>query len=179
MVQQFTYDPWGKQTKIYQTASFLNMTFNQPTNRGYTGHEHIDGLDIIHMNGRIYDANIGRFMQADPNIQSPGNFQNYNRYSYVLNNPLSMTDPSGFFFHKLIRSVRKHWKQIVSIYLTATFGPLGSFFGGYLTTGSLRAGFIGALLPTGDFGLVASGLIGGVSSLLQGGKLAEVLCRLA
>lgn len=50
------------------------------------------------MNGRIYDPTLGRFLQADPHIQAPMNSQNYNRYSYVLNNPMSMTDPSGYFF---------------------------------------------------------------------------------
>jgi RHS repeat-associated protein len=64
--------------------------------RGFTGHEHLAELGIIHMNGRLYDAVIGRFLQADPIIQAPQNGQSHNRYSYVLNNPLSFTDPSGF-----------------------------------------------------------------------------------
>ncbi|MBQ4880560.1 DUF637 domain-containing protein [Pseudoalteromonas luteoviolacea] len=55
------------------------------------------------MNGRIYDADTGRFMQADPFVQAPSNLQNYNRYSYVLNNPLSYTDPSGYLFKKLLK----------------------------------------------------------------------------
>ena len=48
------------------------------------------------MNGRIYDPLIGRFIQADPIIQAPGNTQSYDRYSYVFNSPLRYTDPSGF-----------------------------------------------------------------------------------
>ena len=48
------------------------------------------------MNGRVYDPVIGRFLSADPYIQAPYNSQSYNRYSYVWNNPLSATDPSGF-----------------------------------------------------------------------------------
>jgi len=48
------------------------------------------------MNGRIYDPLLGRFLSADILVQAPGNLQSYNRYSYVFNNPLSMTDPSGF-----------------------------------------------------------------------------------
>ena len=59
----------------------------------------MDGLGIIHMNGRIYDPTLGRFLQADPHIQAPMNSQNYNRYSYVLNNPMSYTDPSGYLFN--------------------------------------------------------------------------------
>jgi hypothetical protein len=56
------------------------------------------------MNGRIYDSHLGRFLQADPVIQAPGNAQNHNRYSYVLNNPLSFSDPSGFSFWTKWRS---------------------------------------------------------------------------
>lgn len=49
------------------------------------------------MNGRIYDQNIGRFISADPFVQFPESTQGYNRYTYVGNNPLSYTDPSGYF----------------------------------------------------------------------------------
>ena len=49
------------------------------------------------LNGRIYDPNLGRFMTADPHVQAAGYSQSYNRYTYVYNNPLTGTDPSGFF----------------------------------------------------------------------------------
>lgn len=49
------------------------------------------------MNGRVYDPEIGRFLSADPLIQAPFNPQSLNRYAYVLNNPLSLTDPTGFY----------------------------------------------------------------------------------
>ncbi len=47
------------------------------------------------MNGRLYDPVVGRFLNPDPYVQDPGFTQNYNRYSYCLNNPLKYTDPSG------------------------------------------------------------------------------------
>lgn len=65
------------------------------TNRGYTGHEHIEGTRLIHMNARIYDPTLGRFLSADPIIQDPHDTMAYNRYSYARNNPLKYTDPSG------------------------------------------------------------------------------------
>jgi RHS repeat-associated protein len=75
------------------------------TDRGYTLHEHLDEVGVIHMNGRVYDPLIGRFMSADPFIQAPGNFQSYNRYAYVMNNPLAYTDPSGYFsMRSLVRT---------------------------------------------------------------------------
>jgi RHS repeat-associated protein len=56
----------------------------------------LDNLNLTHMNGRVYDQNLGRFLSADPFITEPLNTQNYNRYSYVYNNPLAYVDPSGF-----------------------------------------------------------------------------------
>jgi RHS repeat-associated protein len=99
------FDPWGRERKIITAASIKqwladNTSFrmvNKPiTTRGFTGHEHLAEVGLIHMNGRIYDANIARFVQADPIIQDPLRVQSLNRYSYVWNNPLNATDSSGF-----------------------------------------------------------------------------------
>ena len=53
-------------------------------------------MGLNHMNGRVQDAISGRFISADPNIPDPTNAQSYNRYTYVLNNPLHLVDPTGF-----------------------------------------------------------------------------------
>ena len=73
------------------------------TTRGFTGHEMLDAVGAVHMNGRIYDPALGRFLRADPFVQFPSNLQSHNRYSYALNNPLAHTDPSGHFLKGLIR----------------------------------------------------------------------------
>lgn len=56
----------------------------------------LDQLDLVHMNGRIYDLLVARMMSVDPYIQDPLSSQSYNRYTYVWNNPTNMTDPTGF-----------------------------------------------------------------------------------
>lgn len=66
------------------------------TRRGFTFHEMLDNLNLTHMNGRVYDQTIGRFLSADPFVPDPGFTQSFNRYSYVYNNPLRYADPSGF-----------------------------------------------------------------------------------
>jgi len=48
------------------------------------------------MNGRVYDPKVGRFLSVDPVFQFPENTQSLNPYTYVLNSPLSMTDPTGY-----------------------------------------------------------------------------------
>lgn len=101
------------------------------------------------MNGRIYDPTLRRFLQADPHIQAPENTQNYNRYSYVLNNPMSMTDPSGYFFKKLFNRVNK-------------------IFGGHLTT-VIGVGFAMAGMPW-----VGTMVNNGIT-LLNGGGLKGVI----
>ena len=65
------------------------------TTHGFTGHEEIDPVGLVHMNGRVYDPEIGRFLSADPFVQDLSNSQSLNRYSYVLNNPTNYVDPFG------------------------------------------------------------------------------------
>ena len=84
-----SYDAWGKQTITQNDIGLY---------RGYTGHEMLNEYDIINMNGRLYDPVIGRFFSPDNYVQMPFNSQNFNRYSYCLNNPLKYTDPSGEWF---------------------------------------------------------------------------------
>lgn len=64
--------------------------------RGFTSHEHLDRTGFIHMNGRVYDPLLGRFLSPDPFIQFPTFSQGWNRYSYLNNIPTSFVDPSGF-----------------------------------------------------------------------------------
>jgi len=94
--ERLAYDPWGKRRRIDGNPDKFDALVGQSTDRGYTMHEHLDEVGIIHMNGRIYDPLIGRFMSADPYVQAPTNLKTFNRYGYVWNNPLKMFDPEGF-----------------------------------------------------------------------------------
>jgi RHS repeat-associated protein len=98
--EKLAYDAWGKRRTIdgipvsgTATPDSLNGVTD---NKGFTDHEMLDQLELVHMNGRVYDPLVGRFLSGDPIIQDPLNGQNYNRYSYVLNNPTNLIDPTGF-----------------------------------------------------------------------------------
>lgn len=67
------------------------------TRRGFTFHEMLDNIGLIHMNARVYDPVIGRFLSADPIIPSLADSQSVNSYSYVGNRPFSHTDPTGLY----------------------------------------------------------------------------------
>lgn len=210
LTHSMSFDAWGaRRAGEAWNSSFdmskLNLaTFNHPvTKSGFTNHEMIDDMGIIHMNGRIYDAKLGRFLQADPFIQAAANTQSYNRYSYVLNNPLNTTDPSGFFFKKLYRSIIKlngiwathkflnkyvpgvipiiqtvlNYIPVIGPLIAAAFSANNSFY----LTGSLTAGARSFAISYGSSW--ASGMIGGaglspseqvLAQAMMGGVMAEL-----
>ena len=85
VIERLAYDPWGKRRQTNGLADSTDTLRSANTKRGYT----MDEMGVINMNGRVYDPAIGRFLTADPFIQAPGNLQSYNRYAYVLDNPLA------------------------------------------------------------------------------------------
>ena len=93
LIEEHSYDAWGN----HRSPSDWTLTdFSSALGiRGYTGHEMLPMFQLINMNGRMYDPVIGRVLSPDNYVQSPFNAQNYNRYSYALNNPLKYTDPDG------------------------------------------------------------------------------------
>ena len=92
IVNRYYYTAWGGRVRTDDGE------YKDVTDRGYTCHEHLTPLNLIDMNGRIYDPVLARFLSPDPYIQAPDFTQNYNRYAYCLNNPFKYTDPTGELF---------------------------------------------------------------------------------
>ena len=86
---------WASDISIAQLNTIL-ANEDERFYRGFTDHEHLNRTGFVHMNGRVYDPRIGRFVSPDPIVQAPWMSQSYNRYAYVFNNPMSLVDPSGF-----------------------------------------------------------------------------------
>jgi RHS repeat-associated protein len=132
-IERLSFDAWGERrdatTQISYRATDTDpfRTSAKDHDRGYTGHEQLDDSGLIHMNGRIYDPELGRFLSPDPIVQIPEYSQNFNRYSYVLNNPLNATDPSGFSFiskafSKIGSFIKENWRTIVAVALGFAVG---------------------------------------------------------
>lgn len=110
VIERFGYEPLGKR-RVPNGAADPNSTLTGVnTDRGFTNHEHLDEMALVHMNGRVYDPTIGLFMSADPFVQDSDGLQTYNRYSYVTNNPLTYADPSGYFFKRIGRELHR-WEK--------------------------------------------------------------------
>ena len=63
-----------------------------------------NGLGLYDYNARYYDPHIGRFISADTLVPDPAAPQAFNRYAYVLGNPLRYSDPTGHLTEDEIRN---------------------------------------------------------------------------
>ncbi|AGU98981.1 RHS repeat-associated core domain-containing protein [Vibrio campbellii] len=223
VVDRKNYDAWGKE-RYFEWDKEANYLEQDPmVNRGYTGHEQVDEIGLIHMNARMYDATLGRFISADSFIQAPSNSQSFNRYSYVQNNPMKYTDPSGHFFKKIFKEIKrafkkvgkflkKNWRMLAAVavavvapYAAAivfevtaiaslTAGQLvvtgfaAGAVSGAITGRSFKSALIGGMsgamfatlhnfIPSGAYEaagkMVAHGMAGGMSSVMQGGSFGD------
>lgn len=183
-LEQRHYDAWGNFTHL--KIGNASITTDQSVikgallliDRGYTGHEHFMDVGIIHMNGRLYDPLLRRFLNADENIQDPTNTQNYNKYGYVMNNPMMYNDPDGEFWMWLAGAVvggylngvaanggnwnptKWNWEKTWSAVLGGAIG--GAAISGALGNIASNAGAIKSFLP----GIVS----GGLNSAFSGGN---------
>ena len=153
VVERLSYDAFGMRRSDDWMYGDIKSDYSV---RGYTGHEHIPELGLIHMNGRVYDPQVGRFLSPDPHVQDPANTQCLNRYSYALNNPLKYNDPTGFFWGKLFRAIAGAVLAVVT-------------FGAFLPVAAAAVAGVGL---TGAAATVASGAIAGAASGFVGGTVS-------
>ena len=144
-VQLNEYDPWGAVSRASGTID--------PDTR-FTGQKLDPETGLYYYGGRYYDAEIGRFVSADPFVQTPYDPQNLNRYSYVINNPQNLIDPDGYF-----HQIKKKKKG----------GFLRSFFGMFI-------GAIVTIVTAGQgaplwlAGAMGGFVAGGVNTAINGGN---------
>ncbi|WP_051881888.1 RHS repeat-associated core domain-containing protein [Chryseobacterium soli] len=200
-IERRHYDAWGNLTHFQKTngaivtdKNIINSTLLL-IDRGYTGHEYFSEIGIIHMNGRLYDPLLRRFLNADENLQAPFNTQIYNRYGYVMNNPLMYNDPNGEFFWIVAGAVigayvtgvkangsynPAKWNWGATWGKIAMGGAIGAFTGGVgaavgasAATAAAAAGIQGGVLGgaiAGAAGGAAAGAINGFATSVMFGE---------
>jgi RHS repeat-associated protein len=181
VLERYSYDPWGKRRDATSWAASAPGTFAiDPayTDRGFTGHEHVEHVGLINMNGRLYDPELGKFLSADPTTQFPESTQGWNRYAYTGNNPLSHTDPSGFSISGILKAigiaavsfftagVATAW--IAGASISSVFaGTAVGLSSGSIAGGAFFGGFTGGFLASGgDF---KTAILSGVGAMLTAG----------
>ncbi|WP_255493694.1 RHS repeat domain-containing protein [Capnocytophaga sp. oral taxon 902] len=174
------FDPWGHPIKVEDGAGKVLQGLTL-LDRGFTGHEHLQTVGLVHMNGRLYDPALHRFLQPDNYVQDPFNTQNFNRYGYCLNNPLVYVDENGEFFHLIIGAVvggilnwafngaRLDAKGLGYFAVGAVAGAVGAGIGSgvsaSLAGGTFAGGFMsGTAVSSSLFSSFASGFSAGFSS---------------
>ena len=146
--QELSYDAWGKRRHCDTWAYALNIAdFNAWHARGFTAHEHLDIFEMINMDGRMYDPVLGRFLSPDPYVQAPDFTQNFNRYSYCLNNPLVYVDEDGEAIFTILSLI--FCPALLPMVIQTDIGWIsgglnakangGSFLGGALLGGAIGA----------------------------------------
>ena len=170
-VAEYSYDPWGRlrdpeTLETYAAGEEPELFLG----RGFTGHEHLTWFGLINMNARLYDPLLGRFLSPDPYIQAPDFTQNFNRYSYALNNPLKFTDDDGEYLHIVIGALLggisglvANWDNCDGIweYLSA-FGIGAAAGAAVAATGGAAAAAEGGFWATAS--VVAVGTAGGAAN---------------
>ena len=163
LLNEYSFDAWGRQRNVSTWIHYAADT--EPAlfmGRGYTGHEHLPWFNLVNMNGRLYDPVVGRFLSPDPFVQLPEFSQNFNRYSYCLNNPLKYNDPDGELVWLLpaliggVINVATNWEQIDNFGHGLSMFATGAFAG-------VAATFCPQSIP------YISGALGGANSILNQG----------
>ncbi len=85
-LQSLAYRPFGETAVI---------TGNSPIHHKYTGQEEDLGTELYFYNSRFYSPVLGRFISLDPIVPDLYDPQTLNRFAYVRNNPIILTDPDG------------------------------------------------------------------------------------
>lgn len=200
MLEQRHFDAWGNLTHLRIGKSklavgkasidvLLNVSGGLLIDRGYTGHEHYMEVGIIHMNGRLYDPLLRRFLNADENVQDPFNTQIYNRYGYVMNNPLIYTDPNGEWVWIVAGAIIGGY--FTGVKANGTWNPLQWNWGetwGKIAMGAAIGAFtggVGSAVGSATLGAVAAttgiqgGLLGGAIAGASGGAVAGAISGFA
>jgi RHS repeat-associated protein len=168
VVERLAFEAFGERRFPNGSAQDrASPLFGINTDRGFTAHEHLDEMNLIHMNGRVYDPVIARFVTADPIVASATDHQSYNRYSYVNNNPLAYTDPSGYFklkrlFRATVAVAAIVFAPEISAWAVSTLGPAGVGFSAAVAKGIVGGAIVGYVIGGDVHSTLAGGIGGGL-----------------
>lgn len=200
---RYSYDAFGQSRNA---TTWLPFTDLDPLSgddlivdvEGFAAEMQFEDLGLVFLGARLYDPAIGRVASADLTVRYATFSQDLNRYSYVVNNPMALTDPSGMSFltkiwhgcHRALRDVGRYIKHhAISLLHTITDVALVglNFIPGcegwceaLATTAvdmafvKLEGGSVSKMLKTGAMDLATSAAGAAFEALPDKGALVEV-----
>ena len=134
VVVEYSYDSWGNVLSI--TGSLAN-TLGQDNPFRYRGYYFDSDTGLYYLNSRYYDANIGRFVNADGELSGEPSIRGYNLFTYGFNNPVNMSDENGNW-PKWLSGALNVVSGVSQMAAGAALGAIASWTG----VGAVVAGFL-------------------------------------
>jgi RHS repeat-associated protein len=94
-MERRAYDPFGTRQNPDNRGRPLTLRPATSIALDFASHRYDADLDLIDMKGRVYEPRGAHFLSADSVVSDPTDGRMWNRYAYVLNNPTTLTDPTG------------------------------------------------------------------------------------
>ena len=154
-IVSYTYDAWGNCTA---TSTTNTVVANNPFR--YRGYYYDADLGLYYLNSRYYDANVGRFVNADSigYLGANGDLNSYNLYAYCSNNPVMGYDPMGTWDWGSLKKFGQNCLKaaVVVIGVAIAVGSIGAAIGGTIASGGAGAVAIPAAVAVATKALAIS-----------------------
>jgi RHS repeat-associated protein len=152
VAEHYEYSAYGRER--------ANGTAAPDVSHRFTGQIFDAEIGLYYYGARYYDADLGRFIQADTIIPDVFDPQSWNRYAYALNNPLKYTDPTGHV--------------VETVWDVANIGIGLHSLWGNIKEGNVGAAILDGLGVVGDSIATAVPFVpGGLGTLIKGGRIGD------
>ncbi|GEM_PF-3868680 len=158
LLQRFEYTAFGQEKFVLNP----NLKFDP----SYTGQIYDIDTGLYYYKARYYNPQLGRFIQPDTVVPDAKNYQAHNRYSYVMNNPMKYTDPSGHGFWSWFRKLFGAFiGALISVITFGLLSPVGFTLAALSLGEALLFGAVSGLAG----GVIGGAISGGLRGALMGG----------
>ena len=132
LVVTYTYDAWGKLVELKDNTSNSIGTLNPFRYRGYY---YDTETSLYYLNSRYYDAETGRFINADGQLND--GVLGCNLFAYCENNPVNMIDSAGNMATAILVSKSTLSYFVAWLYSANFWNPVGWIIAGVLAAGAI------------------------------------------
>ncbi len=179
--ERLEYYPFGTYSETRDDdPNFPNVSYT------FTDQEEDLEIGLYNFRARLYDPVLGKFVTPDSIVPDPADPQSLNRYSYVANNPLVYTDPSGYepftiaiivgaVIGALIAGIQSKWNPQAMAVGAVIGGVSGGVYSG--VSGVVSGSIASSTIAGAAGGAAAGATAGGMSAAYYGGNIGMEMLR--